>query len=124
MAKNKCVGKKDMLKNMIQIGSLRHRITIQEFSTSKDSFGAEVKTWRDFAKVSASIKPLSGKELFNVQQLHAEATVKVVIRYIEGLNTSMRLLFKDMVYDILSISNIEERNISQHLLCKERKEAN
>ena len=115
-------GQGNMAKPLLSIGKLRHRITIQTYTASKNSFGEEIKLWTDYARVSASIEPLSGKELFTAQQLHAETTTQIIIRYLEGMNTSMRILFGTKVYDILHISNKEERNIAVYLLCKENGE--
>lgn len=111
-----------MAKPLISIGKLRNRVTIQDYTASKDSFGAETKVWSDYAEVSASVEPLSGKELYSAQQLHAETTTMITVRYLEGVNTRMRVLFKDKNFDILHVSNKEERNIAMYLLCKEHEE--
>lgn len=115
-------GQGNMVKPLLSIGKLRHRITIQAYTTIKNSFGEEVKVWADYAVVSASVEPMSGKELFTAQQLHAEATTQIIIRYLGGLNTSMRVVFNNKIYDILYVSNKEERNIAIYLLCKENGE--
>ncbi|HEY9059339.1 MULTISPECIES: phage head closure protein [Pseudobacteroides] len=115
-------GQGNMVKPLLSIGKLRHRITIQSYSTIKNSFGEEVKVWTDYAVVSASVEPMSGKELFTAQQLHAETTTQIILRYLGGLNTSMRVLFNNKIYDILHVSNKEERNIAIYLLCKENGE--
>ena len=120
--KRQYAGQGNMAKPLLSIGKLRHRITLQNYVASKNSFGEERKVWSDFAKVSASVDPLSGKELFAAQQLHAESTIQIIIRYVGGINTKMRVLFKSKEYDILHISNKEERNVAQYLLCKEHEE--
>ena len=120
--KRQYVGQGNMAKPLLSIGKLRHRITLQDYVSSKNSFGEESKVWSDFAEVSASVEPLSGKELFAAQQLHAETTTQIIIRYIEGLNTKMRVIFKSKEYDILHISNKGERNVAMYLLCKEHEE--
>jgi len=116
------VGQGNMVKPLFTIGKLRHRVTIQSYTATKNNFGEEIRVWNKFAEVSASIEPLSGKELFTAQQLHAEATTQMIIRYIQGLDTSMRVLFGTRIYDILHVSNKEERNIAMYLLCKENGE--
>lgn len=120
--KRQYVGQSNMSKPLLSIGNLRHRIKLQTYITSKNSFGEERKVWSDFAEVSASVEPLSGKELFAAQQLHTESTVQIIIRHLEGVNTQMRVLFKEKTLDILHISNKEERNIALYLLCKEHEE--
>lgn len=120
--KRQYAGQGNMVKPLLSIGKLRHRVNIQSYTTSKDSFGAEVKVWSDYANVSANVEPLSGKELFSAQQLHAETTTMITIRYCEGVNTSMKILFKGREYDILHVSNKDERNIAMYLLCKDNGE--
>lgn len=120
--KRQYAGQGNMAKPLLSIGRLRHRMTIQDYVASKNSFGEETKVWNDFTEVSASVEPLSGKELFAAQQLHAETTTMIIMRYCEGVNTSMRVLFKGRRYDILHVSNKEERNIAMYLLCKEHGE--
>ena len=39
-----------------------------------------------------------------------ENTVKFTIRYLPGIDTTMRILFKDKHYNITSIDNIKYRN--------------
>ena len=48
----------------MKIGKLRHKVTIQEYTATRDSFGAEVQAWVDKASVFAGITPVSGKEYF------------------------------------------------------------
>ncbi len=120
--KRQYVGQGNMSKPLLSIGKLRHRIKLQTYISSKNSFGEERKVWNDFADVSASVEPLSGKELFAAQQLHAESTVQIIMRYVEGVNTQMRVMFKEKNLDILHVSNKDERNIALYLLCKEHEE--
>lgn len=104
---------------VMKIGELRHRITIQENISAKDSFGADTPNWTDVATVWASIEPLSGKEFFAAQQINAEINTKIIMRYRTGIKPEMRATFKDRVFDILSVINDNERNISLVLMAKE-----
>jgi SPP1 family predicted phage head-tail adaptor len=103
----------------MRIGKLRHKITIQEYSAARDSFGAETEGWNDKASVFASITPISGKEYFASQQLNAEVTTKITIRYLEGITPKMRVVFGDRIFEIVSVLNFEERNVELNLMCKE-----
>lgn len=103
----------------MKIGRLRHRITIQKYTATRDSFGADVEDWTDIANVWASITPVSGKEYYAAQQINAEITTKITIRYIKDINPKMRVVFKDRMFEILSVINSEERNIELNLMCKE-----
>lgn len=103
----------------MKIGKLRHRVTLQESISSKDSFGAEIETWSDTATVWASIEPLSGKEYFAAQQVNAEINTKITIRYRAGVQSTMRLAFQNRQFDILSVINTEEKKLELILMCRE-----
>jgi SPP1 family predicted phage head-tail adaptor len=103
----------------MKIGKLRHKIIIQEYSASRDSFGAEVQNWTDKASVFASVTPVSGKEYFAAQQWNAEVTTKITMRYLSDISPKMRVLFDNRIFEILSVLNFEERNIELNLMCKE-----
>ena len=103
----------------MKTGSLRHRITIQKSLSSRDSFGADVPDWEDVATVWASVEPLSGREFFAAKQINAEISTKITLRYLTGVQSEMRIVFKDRVFNIITVINSEERNISLVLMCKE-----
>lgn len=103
----------------MNFSKLRHRITIQENISVKDSFGAETPNWTDVASVWASIEPLSGKEFFAAQQINAEVNTKITMRYREGIKPEMRVVFNERMFNIISVINENERNISLILMAKE-----
>ncbi|WP_164906074.1 phage head closure protein [Gudongella oleilytica] len=103
----------------MKIGRLRQRIVIEESIAGRDSFGAETSGWIQFAKVWADVAPVSGREFLAFKQINAEISTKVTIRYLAGVTTEMRVLFKDRIFEINSIINIEEKNVSLLLMCKE-----
>lgn len=103
----------------MKIGKLRHRVTLQEYISSKDSFGAEIETWSDTATVWAGIEPLSGKEYFAAQQVNAEINTKIMIRYRAGVRSTMRVAFQNRLFEILSVINTEEKNQELILMCRE-----
>ena len=46
----------------VSIGSMREQITIQSLGTSRDSGGGISSNYSDSQTISASIKPLNGKD--------------------------------------------------------------
>ncbi|WP_366923873.1 phage head closure protein [Metallumcola ferriviriculae] len=103
----------------MRIGKLRHRVTIQEYVASRDSFGAENPEWIDLKTVWANVSPVSGKEYFASQQLSAEITTKIMMRYRPGITPKMRVIFDDRIFEIISVINLESQNIELNLMCKE-----
>jgi SPP1 family predicted phage head-tail adaptor len=89
---------------------LKHRITLQLFTTVVNENGFEVETWVDFKTLWAAVTNLHGREYFAAAAVKAENTVKFTIRYTEGIDESMRILFKGKQYNISSVDNIKYAN--------------
>jgi SPP1 family predicted phage head-tail adaptor len=106
----------------MNIGSLRHRITIQHFNKSDNPF-ALPDGWTNVATVWADIKPLTSKEVYQVGELAMKVSHKVTIRY-PGKNKTIiagdRILYGSRVFELQTgIMNPDERNISLELLAFE-----
>lgn len=94
----------------MDINSLNKRITLQELKVTINENGFEAEDWIDFKTVWAGVSNLHGREYFDAATVQMENTVKFTIRYLHGIDTSMRILFKDKYYNITSIDNIKYRN--------------
>jgi SPP1 family predicted phage head-tail adaptor len=100
-------------------GKLRHKITIEQRSTTPNSFGEPANTWTTFLTRWASVEPIIGKEFFSSQQVQAEVTTKIRIRNAPGVLPQMRVIFGSKIYDIQAIMDIEEKGKEVLLMCKE-----
>lgn len=98
-------------------GQLRHRVVIESRTGTQDSVGQPIDDWSVFAELWAAVEPLTGRELFSAQQVNAETTTRVRMRYREGLDTSMRIVHHGINYNILNIIDPEMRHIELQLLC-------
>ena len=94
----------------MEISALNKRITIQELKTNINENGFEIEEWIDFKTVWAGVSNLHGREYFEAAAVQMEKTVKFTIRYLADIDTSMRILFKNKAYNIISIDNIKYRN--------------
>lgn len=103
----------------MKAGELRHKVTLQQMSTTRDSFGAVVETWADVATVWAAIEPAGGRETLAGQEVTAEVTHRVRIRYRADVTPEMRANFQGRVFDIQAVLNVDGRGRELHLLCKE-----
>lgn len=82
-------------------GKLRHRITIQRPARSQNpETGAITQTWEDVAPVWASVEPLSAREFIAAQSTQSRVTARIVIRYRDDIDASMRILHKGKIYNI------------------------
>lgn len=103
----------------MKIGSLRHRVTIESSSASRDAVGGEVLTWASVATVWAAVEPLAGREFLDARRLEAEVSTRIRIRYRAGLVPGMRVTWGDHVYDILAVLERESRRREIDLMCRE-----
>ena len=108
---------------MINAGKLRHRIAIQRKTVEKNTYGEEVVVFVDRIQTWASIEPLSGREYYQANQTQSSVDHRISMRYQSGIQTYDRVKFKSgetvRYFDILSVINLEERNITLELMCKE-----
>ena len=103
----------------MRAGKLRHKITIQDYTESQNSYGEVTKTWSDYATVWASIEPVRGREFWDSKQINAEITAKITIRYLAGVTPKMRIKYGARIFEIISVINPEERNKDLQLMVKE-----
>ncbi len=103
----------------MRAGQLRHKIKIQQKTTTKDSEGIPFETWTDFAAVWAAIEPLQGREFFSAQAVNAQVTTRIRIRYQAGISPTMRVSYGTRVFDIQAVIDVEERHRELQLMCQE-----
>jgi SPP1 family predicted phage head-tail adaptor len=98
---------------------LNKRITIESLSLAKNDSGGAVETWSTFATVWASIEPRLGGERFFAQRIEENISHIIKIRYLSGLETSMRVRFGSRTFQIKSAINQHEDNKLLYLLTME-----
>lgn len=103
----------------MRAGRLRHRVTLQSFTTTYDEWNTPIQSWEDFATVWGAVEPLRGQERFLSQQRQASTDIRVVIRYLAGVTPEMRVKFGDRILAVKEIINPDERNKELHLMCEE-----
>jgi SPP1 family predicted phage head-tail adaptor len=105
--------------NLKNPGDLDKKGTIQKFYSAQNTFGEAIKTYVNLCTAWIKIIPLQGLELYQAQQLHAEATYAIKMRYRAGIVSTLRLKYKARYFDILYVQNVGENNTELNLLCKE-----
>lgn len=103
----------------MRAGKLRHWITIQTRTDTRDSYGEPISTWTTFDQVWASIEPIAGREYFASKETRSQSTHRMRIRYRSGITTKMRISWDSRLFDIESILNTEERDRELILMCVE-----
>lgn len=74
-----------------------------------------------FKKVGAMIKTLQGREYIQAATTNNENTSRFVIRYTKGLHEDMRIRFNGRIFEIESIINDDEENVTLTIVVKEDK---
>ena len=104
----------------MKIGKLRHRITLQRFTKTRNDFGEVIEDWEDVGKCWAEVKPVSGKETFTAQQFVAEATHEVWMRFRKDIKARDRVIdHHGNILDIQAPLDIGGRGRLLKLLCKQ-----
>ena len=103
----------------MQIGRLRHKVTIQNATHAEDGKGGSTPTWADVESVWAEVSPSSSRERFYAGQVDADATHKVTMRYTANVSTESRIIHGTRTLHVVGLRNIDERNRMIEIRCKE-----
>jgi SPP1 family predicted phage head-tail adaptor len=91
-------------------GRMRHTVTLQTRSTTKDAVGQQVDTWTTLGKVIASIDPVRGTEYFTASGENSDVTHKIVCRARNDITPRPydRAVFGSRTFNIKAILDIAE----------------
>ena len=104
------------------IGPMRQRITLQARTTAPDPFGQDVEVWTTVGTYWASIRQLTGREIFNADRLKYTANHVIEMRYAAPINpATSRILFNGRTFRIEQANNVLERNRQWELMVTEVK---
>lgn len=89
----------------IAAGALRHKVTIQRQELAQNPVtGAMVATWVTvWERVPAAIEPLSAREFIAAQAVQSEVSMRITIRYRDGVKASMRILHNGRIFNIQGV---------------------
>ena len=76
-------------------GKLDRRITIEAPTVSRGTTGGHEETWSTHATLWASVRDLSGREIFNAQAAGSGVSKVVTIRYLSTVTAAMRVRFEN-----------------------------
>lgn len=101
----------------MRAGQLNRRITIQQVTITRDSYGGTVETYTTYKQVWAAIEPLRGREYWEAAAHNRENMTKFTIRHISGVTASMQIQDADgNLFDIQSVINPMDENRFLELL--------
>ena len=109
---------------------LRHRVTLQQEVHTSDGAGGTTKTWSNISDLWAEIIPvagaagsalnkLGGKEVVLGDQVQAEISHKITLRYRSGVTPDMRLVYESGIFNIRYVAITNEIHQQLELLVQE-----
>jgi len=104
---------------MVRAGQLRHRLVFKALTQEQNEFGEATDTFTTYAILWGSIRPMSGRELENAQQITGEKTHMVKIRYNSSVAITDRFTFDSRTFEVVYILDRDERNIYMEIMAKE-----
>ena len=91
-------------------GELRTQIKVQKRTETTDAGGFQAAGWTDLATVYAKWTNVHGSEVWQAESVGAEMPATVLIRYIANVDTTCRVSKGGLLYEVVSVDNIQERS--------------
>lgn len=105
-----------MINNIIDIGKLRHRISIIDYVDTENELGETIKKPKIIKELWAKIENKTGKEAKYINdKVNNVEYLRIKIRYYKDITTDMMVRHKDRDYYITSIDNYNYLNTEMTL---------
>ena len=101
----------------------RHKVSIEVVAQIQGSKGEVIDTWTELTTRRCTIRPLSGNEYLQSQQVNSQKSMEVTMRHdsvTSTVTTKHRLVYDSRYFDIESILNIGELNTTLKFMCREK----
>jgi SPP1 family predicted phage head-tail adaptor len=100
-------------------GEMRTYVNLQQrTSVSGDAGGFQQKTYTDAASVWAKWTNFHGSEAITASSAGIQEGATVLIRYRADIDETWRVVKGGLIYEVISIDNIQERNEYQEIKVK------
>lgn len=93
----------------MEIGQLDRRITLMDYTTTRNDYGESVQSWTTTVTVWAATRHGSGNERMVAAKNTAVGDVIFTIRFRSGITEKTRITWDSVNYDIQHISFIGRR---------------
>lgn len=85
-------------------GSLRHKVQLQALTDGQNPVtGEPIRVWTTIANLWAEIVPMSAREFVAAAAEQSEVRGRIVIRYREDIDASMRVVYRGKYYAIFGV---------------------
>ena len=98
---------------------LRHIIEIISYTDGKDADGIPIKVENVVAtkRARVDVPSLRKQEVINALGVSASKSLMFVVRYFDGFDTDVhKIRYKNKIYEIQGVENVEERNLYLNIL--------
>jgi SPP1 family predicted phage head-tail adaptor len=75
----------------MKVGRLRHRLQLQRRVDGDGDDGEVVPAYKSIAEVLGSVEPLSGREYLAAQQIQADTSHRITIRWRDDIEAATRI---------------------------------
>lgn len=103
----------------MNIGKLNKRITLMRLADVEDELGQSAKKLTEIKTVWATLRPIRGKEFYDIQKIQSKVSHKCFIRYIDGIDSNCFIKYNDTIYSIESAIDIDFEHKMLEIHCYE-----
>jgi SPP1 family predicted phage head-tail adaptor len=103
----------------MSIGTLDHRLTVEQMVQTPDGAGGYVLSWQTYLSVWGQIEPSGGRERLAAFALQSSVTHRVIIRRQTGVTNAMRVKAGGRLFKIRAVEDLGPRGRFLELLCEE-----
>ncbi|MBK3333552.1 phage head closure protein [Burkholderia pseudomallei] len=108
----------------LRAGQLNRVVSIQQRSTTQDSFGGLPESWTEIKQVYALVEALSGYEKMAGEAIASGVSHRITVRYDTIFDdpkvvATYRVVYKNRIFDVQACMDIDEGNHIVELLATE-----
>jgi len=96
----------------MQSGSLNQRIRFEAETVGDDGMGGGASSWAEFVTVWGAVRPLSGRERTQADQVEAPANYEFTIRRRSDLTEALRISWAGDLFNIRFIALPDPRSLT------------
>ena len=102
-----------------RVGSMRERITVQDFTATVDEHGQTIRDYRTLRyREPAQFLPTSGGENIRGRQIEAGVNAAFIVRYRPDYDATKRVVHNGIVYGIVYVHPVDGGRRYLDLRCK------
>lgn len=95
----------------MNIGKLDRKIVIQSETVAKNEQGESVATWATYHTCFAMVQKAGGNEKIESGRITATNRKKFKIRFYDGIDEGMRIVYNSNYYDIVEIQELDREGL-------------